>query len=437
MDTKISITKILSLIVILLLVFTALLISLSNVNPLLLLLSSMVLTFYVCIGLFSSDMMNPFMMLLLTTGLGTLDVVVVSLGLRDVNFGVEEKYYILSLIIINLWHLLFVVGYFISNTTKGGSQSTSPACIQKDLFNDKIVFIIILVVVIIGAYLIFRVAGSYGGIILAMQARGDAYEGLGFLSMLLGLGGILPVLLLRKQKNILAGIMLLIIFFLNATLGGRTSAIYVSVLPTLFYYNYHVKRINKKSILLITIPIAIFIVFWGQLRMYDAIDLNIDVSDFLTSLTSNKNFGQNLPYMMYAIDNREIPFQFLNFAFNAIFAFIPRGIWPDKPDIDESGIIGRLLYGATSTGQPVGQYGFAYLCFSWIGVVLFGFTTGYIVAKISNTVKNINRYEVWLWYSYIIVLIFSIWLPSPQFRIIWYTMWFLSFTILSKFFLNR
>jgi oligosaccharide repeat unit polymerase len=67
---------------------------------------------------------------------------------------------------------------------------------------------------------------------------------------------------------------------------------------------------------------------------------------------------------------------------NVFYAPIPRAVWPKKPIIAESALVGSWLKKSDIlSGLPPGLFGYGYLNFGWIGVVLFAGITGIVISR--------------------------------------------------------
>src|SRR5690606_32945448 len=120
----------------------------------------------------------------------------------------------------------------------------------------------------------------------------------------------------------------------------------------------------------------LFVVIWEQMRRFGSINLNeLPLGSLITSVASNTRMADILPSLIRGILNGNIEYQLGKPLVNIIYSPIPRSIWEGKPAIiDESVLIGSmLLRGTDYYGLPAGPYGWAFLNFGWMGVIIMGF----------------------------------------------------------------
>ena len=148
-------------------------------------------------------------------------------------------------------------------------------------------------------------------------------------------------------------------------------------------------------------------------------------------------YGENLPDLIYSIDNGNVKYQGFKYTFRGISGLVPRNFWKNKPDIDYSSITSKLVYGYDrGYGQPVGQFGWAYLCFGYFGVILSGLITGVISKKIYDWMRKRNdAFSIGL-YSLLIMQIINIFTPESQLKILLF-MLFIFFVKIFNLFRRR
>ncbi|MNT31148.1 hypothetical protein D3C72_1669730 [compost metagenome] len=72
---------------------------------------------------------------------------------------------------------------------------------------------------------------------------------------------------------------------------------------------------------------------------------------------------------------------------NALVAFVPRAIWPEKP-IQLSRRVREEFFGDTDGGVPPGLFGESVIAFDYFGLAMMALIFGLIVAKAENYAAN-------------------------------------------------
>ncbi|MEC2306273.1 MULTISPECIES: O-antigen polymerase [Heyndrickxia] len=396
-------------------------------------------TFFLGVLLFSKDYLNPFVIYYIYSFLGFLDIVFVIFDLRITRFIQTESIYQKTLFIMILWFFAFSLGYFILGRIQF-SENKRRFIHLLDNFNLNIK-ITIWAIVILMFFVLFKLvltASSVGGLLAAFTTTGyKVFEGQNYLSMLMALIGILPVLYLASGKRKSAVIATIIIFLCMSLTKRRSLALIYSLMPILTYYNYKVSRIKAKNFLLLLIPVSVYILYIASMRGIASgasQSISNSILGNVVEITRQVQYGENIPDMISAIDSGRIQLQGLNYVFNGILTFIPRGIWSDKPLVESAAIVGQLVYGADVAGHPVGPYGWAYFCFGYIGVFVFGCINGLIVKKIFDWVKREDSLFSYLFYSLTIVKLLEIFAPESQFKILFLTIILIVLSVFSNMF---
>jgi oligosaccharide repeat unit polymerase len=400
---------------------------------------SILFTFFAAILIFSKDYLNPFIMFFIYSFLGFLDIVFVLFDLRITRFTQSEAIYQQTLLIIILWFFSFSIGYFFISKVRLKRESISSInIIGKIDFNIKGTIVIIFAIMGFVFFKLVSTASSVGGLFAAFSTEGyKIFEGQNYLSMIMAIIGVLPVIYLATNNKKKALFMTLFVLFFMSLTKRRSLALINSLLPILIYYNYKVKRIKIKYLLFMTIPIGIYILYIASMRGIAAGASDTISNGLLSNLveiTRQIQYGENIPDMIAALNSGNIVFQGFNYIFNGILTFIPRGIWKNKPLVESAAIVGQMVYGANVAGHPVGPYGWAYFCFGYYGVVIFGVLNGVIVRRVFEWVKKKNSIFSYLLYSLIIVKLIEIFQPESQFKISFMVLVLVCLSFLSKFF---
>lgn len=106
--------------------------------------------------------------------------------------------------------------------------------------------------------------------------------------------------------------------------------------------------------------------------------------------------------MLHLLPDR-LEYQYGKTYLNAVFLPIPRKLWPGKPQIDESGLVGRALMGKRYFGLPVGSEGIFYMNFHLAGVILGMFLFGIFHKKVYLFLCNSGK-NFWIILMYAVVI---------------------------------
>ncbi len=323
---------------------------------------------FICIFFIYNDRFNVFTFLLIGSLLGMLDLIFVALKIRSVQNYYSIHIYEKALFMVILWLLIFAISYKICSNKGLGIKFTNTINKIFNYTNIKMLIIIVGAIYLFVIYKILITIIQIGDISLAMEnSNVFRYNNQGYLATLISLTAILPICFLEINKNRMAyislGIMLVILF-----LTGRRGLIINSlIIPILVYYNYRKKAITNKQLMLIGIPAIVIILALGGARGQEAKTSNSgNLVETLTNLTVSSQMGENLPDLIYAIDNNIVEKQYFKYLNRGFIGLIPRAVWKDKPElIDHSMIVAELVYNNSTYGRPVGSFGFAYLCFGF------------------------------------------------------------------------
>lgn len=367
------------------------------------------------------DRFNVFTFLLINLSLGVLDIIFVALKIRIVQNYYSIQIYEKALFIIIIWILLFAISYKIF--TKKGLGLKFTNTIDK-IFNYTSLKMLIIIVGIIYIFIVYKILTTIveiGSLELAMENSAIfRYNDQGYLATLISLTAIIPICFLELGKNKMAyfslGVMLIITFLT----GRRGLMINSLIIPYLVYYNYRKKPISNRQLLIIAIPVMMIILVLGATRGQKA-DSNAsnNLIEVLTNLTVATQMGENLPDLIYSIDNNIVQKQYFKYLDRGFIGIIPRAIWKNKPElIDHSMIVGELVYNNSKYGRPVGPFGFAYLCFGISGVIIFAIITGIVTTKFYYwMIENKNCISIFI-YSILITYVINIVKPESIMNII-------------------
>src|SRR5690606_14584072 len=165
------------------------------------------------------------------------------------------------------WLVMCNIGYLSGRRVPKIKQIVN----RKPLKNSWVIIVITMIISIIGLMLATRLAGGISGMFNSMGDRVGLYSGSGYLRDLVALGTIASILLLYKGYLKTSLVTLLITFFGIALFGARGPAIFYTVFPYMLFYHYMVKKINRKTIVMLGILFLFFVVIWGEFRRYGSI----------------------------------------------------------------------------------------------------------------------------------------------------------------------
>lgn len=397
-------------------------------------LASLILMFFCGILLYSKDYLNPFIFFFLYSFLGFLDVIFIATGLRSPRTIYSIDIYTKTLFIMLLWFVCFTIGYFLYTKFKKNDNNVKQSNFK---LNDVIMFMFLGIVLTIVIYKVASSVNSVGGLYNAFfDDNYQIFDDQNYLSMMMALCGIIPVVFLRRKNIIMAIISIIIVFLMISLTKRRSLALIYSLLPFLTYLNFCVKKIKLRYLLLSVVPVIAYILYIGSVRGVSSGSSNSNnfIISSLCELTRQVEYGDNIPDVIYNIEIGKINFQYFNYTFTGIITYIPRAFWPNKPIVESSSIISSLIYVDSSNvaGHPVGPYGWAYFTFGYTGIVFMGLLTGIIASWLYNKVKTQKNLFYSLIYAYSIVKLLEIFTPEAQFKISFFIIFILFLSLVSS-----
>ena len=398
---------------------------------------TIIVFYFLCVLFIYKDRFNPFIFLIISFGLGILDVILVALKIRTISNLHPMYIYEKTLGIIILWLLGFAFAFNISFNKKRNISLKINNVINKILntSNIKVILVIFSIMYIYVIYKIVITIVHIGSIEAAMvNSAIFRYDDQGYLATLLALCAIIPICFLELKQNKIASFSMLIMVIILMLTGRRGLIINSLIIPFVIYYHYRRNKITNKLLIFIGGICVIIILFLGMLRGQSS-NANTDnwLINVITDLTITTQLGENLPDTIYAIDIGQVEYQHFEYLNRGLIGLIPRKIWKNKPElIDHSMIVSKLVYDVTEYGRPIGAYGFAYLCFGTIGVILCGLITGILTKKFYVWMIENNSYISIFIYSVLIIYVMNIIKPEALMNIITVFIIVLCSTIISK-----
>lgn len=345
-----------------------------------------------------------------------------------------------SLGIILCWYLFLYLGYILSSKVKKDNTLTNK--IFPPLRNSGKIAFTIGVISVIGFLFTYKKIGGISGMLNAMTITTVAYSGLGYLRMIVGLGGLAAILLLYKGFIKTAVVFLIVISIFLTLFGGRANVILGTILPFLMVYQYTVKTIKPWKLASIGGIGLLFVEIIGVLRKVSQDSFSFEgIWSMVSNAASATGRATTVPWLVGSLLNGDVEYQFGKPLLNILYAPIPRAIWNNKPKIiDGTVLVAYELTGSTSFGMPAGPYGEAFFNFGWIGVVLMGFITGCIIRRLYVNLaleirKDTNEdFMGVFFYTLIIQSAFSIFTTSAQSKILWFVGIFVIMYFMDSFF---
>ena len=419
---KNKILKFLVSVIISFIVCCTMLVTNRNISSVFFLESLIMFTFFINIVINAEDRFFPISFLLISVFLGFLDLIFVVCDLRIVSNKYSMEIYEKSLLLFIIWIFSFVIAYMYKKNVKERFVFRGTKIVNNVINSINIDYVIV-ISILIQAFIAFKILNTVravGGISIAMNNFAVfKYNNQGYLTTLFPLLSLVSISLYEKNFKKISFLSMIINFFLISITGRRGLAINTIIVPFLVFYNYKIKKVENKTILLILIPIIIFVMFVGSVRNQQInYGSNNILTKSLTYLTNTIQYGQNVPDMVYSMDNGIVEFQHGKYLFNGILGMIPRAVWSNKPESDNSHITSMAIYGADITyGKPV-AFGFAYFCYRYLGVIVSGLICGYFSCLIYKwMLKNKTIFPV-LIYSILIQSFIYLTNPDSQVKII-------------------
>lgn len=397
-----------------------------------------IMVYFILILYFSNDLFSPFIFFFINIFLGAMDIVFVCLKIRNVAIYYPVQIYEKTLFLVIIWLITFFIGYkFKNKLVKKNSDNINNENVQKEYKNGnkRLSNSLLIVSFIVTMFLATKVLLTIKEV-GTLSMRLSFFEGQGYILAMFPICGFMPILLMEKGYKKIAIFADVIVFVIIALSGRRMVAIITSIFPLLLYYNYKVKKIKIKKLFILAIPITIFILIVGYIRTNTNNIIGGEKNAFVNVMvTMGKyvQYGENVPDLIYNMDNGNIKFQYFSYALRGIEGLIPRSLWKDKPAVDYSNITSIMIYGYDKGyGQPVGQFGWAYFCFGYIGVIVSGLITGYISCMFYKWSRKENTATSIGIYALMIIQIINIFTPDSQMKIIFFSLYIVIAKIFSQ-----
>jgi hypothetical protein len=258
---------------------------------------------------------------------------------------------------------------------------------------------------VVAAAFALSVAAAYGAYVAAaggwlamwsvMRDRGEVYEDVKFLGWILDLSSV-PLLLfvVARSRSKRFPRWLIILCAVNTVLiaatGDRSRAL-VPALMVIIFCHYYFKRIRVAWLFAAGLIVMFLATGLREMRKSSHSDGGVDLTvledgmaeptEILEEFYLSRRTIDFVSLLFYIMPD-DLPFQYGMTYVRALAMPIPRALWPDKPLVDEAGLVGRALLGDEYYGLPVGTEGVLYLNFHLPGVLLGMFLVGLIHRRV-------------------------------------------------------
>jgi len=294
--------------------------------------------------------------------------------------------------VYTLWYLMALIGIAMSRAPR--PRSTPAPLTARRRYEYQIAALGLLAVSLSAFVYALGLTGGLAGMIESMVSRREVYAGYGYLRPAVQLGAAAAVLLLLAGHRGVSVAIALATTAMVAPFGGRGAAIIGVLLPYLVAYHYNVRALSVRIGAGVVAASVIFAVGWGNLRQAGEWRLGgFDPYTLAAKAASDTGQAESLPALLRGLENGAIEFNHGAVLFNFFYGMVPRALWPEKPIIPPSSVIGQALLGEHDYyGTPVGPYGLAFFNFSWIGVLAMGMISGLLVAWLyGHFVSRLDR----------------------------------------------
>ncbi len=206
--------------------------------------------------------------------------------------------------------------------------------------------------------------------------------------------------------------------------GKRSSVIFFMLLPAIWYH-YLIHRLSRKSALFVGAAVAIAIIgllvgrvvlplVTRDLSPTDYIGVNVlDVLVFYVDSSELSSFDMVAATLVYGGDLLHAAGGslggFIEFTFGSLVVFVPRLVWPGKPDYLELGQIYRsvLIGPQEGMGFSVTIWGAQYLFFGLAGLLTSLFVIGWFLEAAyalfrpwSGSAATVVLYSILFWMTF-------------------------------------
>lgn len=193
---------------------------------------------------------------------------------------------------------------------------------------------------------------------------------------------------------------------------GSKSAIIYLIIGAMIFRNYLKRRLKSLKILLLMIPLVLLSPLLWYYRAFGLQDLPGLVKNLQLVLTEpyliiepflSRSFGADMFFLIIAKTPQEYPFTYGATFLKALWAWIPRQWWVDKPwslgvDFNHTYLLHAFQEGASVSPSLIGEF---YMNFHVVGIVVGFFLLG-LAAKVlyqSCVLNKPNLVGLYLYFS--------------------------------------
>ncbi len=236
----------------------------------------------------------------------------------------------------------------------------------------------------IGFFAITLEVGGTAKMLASMSNRHEVYFGIGFLRVVVGAGAIGAALLFLGGRRKLSWLIATLIFCELALLGGRSYALFSTIIPICMLWISSTKRTPVGRLLLMAGLAVVFVSALGSYRSAQLSERYHAPAGVLSKLVMDTGAADNFPSLLALLRRGSVPFTGGEIVASALLAPVPRAIWKEKPVTDEAAAIGVILANAdrVNWGLPIGPHGLAYFAGGAVLIPLFGLISGLFFAKV-------------------------------------------------------
>lgn len=313
------------------------------------------------------------------------------------NFNNDIYFY--TNILISLWFVSYIFGYqskkrkIVLNTTKYDI---------KNLSSFGLIFIYFLTILFI-----------FITYLMSSNNDQETLQSIKLLSMAIikGITAFGLLLLVNhyrlKHSNILliSLIFLLILYFLFAIRIGGGGRHYLAVVLFGLFFTYFKKLGNQIYFIFMMIIGLIVFPFIGQIRLSKGIqDIKLDIN--VLSVVASGDFDAYTMFMNIIRYVQIYSYEYGMQLLGAIFFFVPRSIWIDKPVGTGYHVAESFNFFFKNLSAPL--IAESYINFGILGIIVFGYIIGKIVKTVDisywyNIDNNENNY---LYFAYPFIMMF-------------------------------
>ncbi|MHC9013968.1 hypothetical protein [Stenotrophomonas bentonitica] len=318
-----------------------------------------------------------------------------------------------TLLMLCVWAAAFCAAASFSSNSRLFSYTKMP-----DGVSGKVIPMLLIAISQVAFILIVKQVGGISMMLSSMSSRYEVYFGIGFLRVAVGAGAIGCAMYYLQGKRWRSWIITVAIFIELALLGGRSFALFSTLIPIAMLWLCSLKRIPIGRTALITASAVIFVSALGTYRSSQLSQQYHAATGVFSKLVIDTGAADNFPSLLSMLRRDVTPYAGIEIVSSSLFAPIPRAIWNEKPMTDEAAAIGTILANADTVnwGLPIGPHGLAYYTAGAIAVPIFGLISGLFFGFVLNRTQ---RSAAWMATSpFILLLAPDILSPSTAARAI-------------------